>query len=231
MGLPIDRSEVLHGFQDLERLDAEAFANRFSPRGRFRLANDPAAIGPSAITRSLHDFFGLLEGIRHDISGLWSIPEGWVLEALVEYRVRGSEPVVAAMATILRTSDDHLDDVRVYVDLAPVYAAAQVATLPAEQKLGATTAEVHHEGTAHKGVFAIDQDGQRRAELTYTRAGDLLILDHTWVDDRARGQGLGLRLVEVAAEFAKAEGTRVMPLCPYARSVFARRADLREVLA
>ncbi|MFV8749278.1 GNAT family N-acetyltransferase [Nannocystaceae bacterium ST9] len=227
----MDRSEILHRYQELERLDAEIFASRFDPRGRFRLANDPPAIGPAAIARTLHDFFGLLDAMHHDVSGLWEIPEGWVIEALVDYRVRGGEQVFVATASILRVGEQHFEDFRVYADLAPVFAAAQAAVVPNEPKFGPTTAEVKHEATAHKGAFVIDQDGERRAELTYTRAGDLLILDHTWVDDRARGQGLGSRLVETAVAFVRAEGTRIMPLCPYARSVFARRADLRDVLA
>lgn len=228
----MERSEVLRIYESLDRREAEPFADRFGPQGRFRLANDPAALGPAAIARTLHDFFGLLEGIHHELHGLWSIPEGWVVEALVDYRVRGGEQVFVASATILRCTGEHmLDDVRVFADLAPVFAAAQAAALPSVATSEAPLGEVVHRAGAHKGEFVIEQAGELRAELTYSRAGDLLILDHTWVDDRARGLGLGLRLVEAAVEFVRAEGTRIMPLCPYARSVFARRADLRDVVA
>ena len=69
------------------------------------------------------------------------------------------------------------------------------------------------------------------AELTYTVAGSRVILDHTSVDDAARGTGAGGQLVKAAVEWARADKRKLMPLCPYARSVFDKTPEYRDVLA
>ncbi len=227
----MERSTVLATYRALDRLDVEVFADRFGADGSFSLANNPPVIGPAEIARALRDLFGLLAGIKHDISGLWPINEGWAMEATVHYHVRGADTVSVRGATILRTDDDEFSDVRVYTDLAPVFAAAQAAQLSAPASGQPPAPVIMHEPKGHKGAFVVSLDKARGAELTYSRAGDLLILDHTWVDERLRGQNIGAKLVEAAVAFARAEQTRIMPLCPYARSVFARRPDLRDVLA
>jgi hypothetical protein len=90
---------------------------------------------------------------------------------------------------------------------------------------------VGHEEQGHRGAFAIERDGKRLAELTYTVAGSRVILDHTSVDDALRGTGAGKALVAAAVEWARAENRRLMPLCPFARSVFDKTPEYRDVLA
>ena len=91
---------------------------------------------------------------------------------------------------------------------------------------------IAHEERGHRGAFVVDRDGARLAEMTYTRAGaDLVIIDHTDVSDALRGQGVGQQLVEAAVGWARETGVKLLPLCPFARSVFDRHAELHDVLA
>ncbi|MEM6926197.1 MAG: GNAT family N-acetyltransferase [Myxococcota bacterium] len=75
----------------------------------------------------------------------------------------------------------------------------------------------------------------RRAPNPMTLSGlvylNLAIVDHTYVAAGARGTGLGIELVEALTGWAREAGVRILPLCPFARSVYARRPDLRDVLA
>jgi predicted GNAT family acetyltransferase len=87
-----------------------------------------------------------------------------------------------------------------------------------------------HAPAGHKGAFVIDRDGRRLATMTYSLAGDIVIIDHTEVDDALRGTGAGARLVSAAVEWARAENRRVIPLCPFAKSVFDRKPEYADVL-
>jgi predicted GNAT family acetyltransferase len=82
----------------------------------------------------------------------------------------------------------------------------------------------------HKGAWQIERDGKVLGELTYTTAGDKVILDHTDVSDALRGTGAGKRLVEAAVAWARGANRKLLPLCPFAKSVFDKNPALRDVL-
>ena len=90
---------------------------------------------------------------------------------------------------------------------------------------------IQHEHSGHKGAFFLERDGERLAQMTYTVAGSRVIIDHTDVDDRLRGTGTGRKLVEAAVEWARKEKTQLMPLCPFAKSVFDKTPAYGDVLA
>jgi predicted GNAT family acetyltransferase len=69
------------------------------------------------------------------------------------------------------------------------------------------------------------------AKMTYTVAGTRVIIDHTDMDERLRGTGAGKSLVHAAVEWARAENARLLPLCPFARSVFDKTPEYADVLA
>ena len=82
------------------------------------------------------------------------------------------------------------------------------------------------------GRFTVQEEGRLLGELTYSRAGAaLVILDHTVVSPHARGTGAGRALVDAAVAWALQTGTKLMPLCPYARSVFEKECVARGRLA
>ena len=82
-----------------------------------------------------------------------------------------------------------------------------------------------------KGRYVARVDGHE-AEMTYSRAGTTtIIIDHTGVPDALRGRGVGRALVARAVEDARAEGRRIVPLCPFAKAQIARHPEWHDVLA
>ncbi|WP_420328356.1 GNAT family N-acetyltransferase [Mameliella sp.] len=91
---------------------------------------------------------------------------------------------------------------------------------------------IHHQATDTKGRYSFATDGGPEAELTYSKAGDhMIIIDHTGVPDAYRGQGIGLALVERAITDARSAGKKVLPLCPYAAAQFKRHPEWADVLS
>src|SRR5262245_28104359 len=63
------------------------------------------------------------------------------------------------------------------------------------------------------------------AELTYAIAGSQFILKHTEVPKALRGGGIAGKLARAGLEYAKANGLRVIPLCPYVISYLTRHPE------
>ena len=86
----------------------------------------------------------------------------------------------------------------------------------------ATPEEIRHTETGHRGVFFLERGGRRVAELTYSLSGDRALVDHTYVDPSLRGGTIAPSLVEAAVRWAREGNRKIVPLCSYVRSVFAR---------
>lgn len=63
------------------------------------------------------------------------------------------------------------------------------------------------------------------ARLDYRVEGDRLLLLHTEVPEDAGGQGLGGALVRAAFEQARADGRRVVPVCPFVHGWLERHGE------
>ena len=69
------------------------------------------------------------------------------------------------------------------------------------------------------------------AEMTYSRAGSArIIIDHTGVPDALRGRGVGQQLVEAAVKDARAEGFKIIPLCPFAKATLDKHTEWHDVV-
>lgn len=85
--------------------------------------------------------------------------------------------------------------------------------------------------TGVKGAFEALENEEKAGTVTYTWAGqDKIIIDHTEVAETFGGQGVGKALVMAAVDFARAKNIKIMPLCPYAKSVFQKDKTLEDVL-
>lgn len=93
--------------------------------------------------------------------------------------------------------------------------------------------QIEHEPGGHKGRFVIKEDGRELGEMTYTKAGEQkIIIDHTEAFPGSEGRGVGRKLVMAGVEYAREHGLRIIPLCPFAQTVFDRNAsELADVRA
>ena len=90
---------------------------------------------------------------------------------------------------------------------------------------------IQHQEADSKGAFYVVKDGSRVAEMTYSRTNaTMIIIDHTEVDDSLRGEGVGRQLLDALVAWARETGTKVLPLCPYAKAQFEKDASIRDVL-
>jgi predicted GNAT family acetyltransferase len=91
--------------------------------------------------------------------------------------------------------------------------------------------EIRLEDSGAKGRYFIRTDAGAEAEMTFSKAGEhMIIIDHTEVPDAFRGQGAGLRLVTRAVEDMRSAGKKIIPLCPFAAAQFRKHPEWADVL-
>jgi len=84
-----------------------------------------------------------------------------------------------------------------------------------------------------------DQPGRSRFELaenghiafaSYTRAGEVLTIPYVEAPPALRGTGAAARLMTEVAAYARGNGLKVIPVCPYAVAWFRKHPDQRDIL-
>jgi predicted GNAT family acetyltransferase len=92
--------------------------------------------------------------------------------------------------------------------------------------------EIKHRLIGSKGMFYYEQEGKPLADMTYSMAGDaLIIIDHTEVNASLRGQNVGKQLLHFAVDYVRKEGIKIILLCPFAKSVFDKTPAYGDVLS
>lgn len=91
--------------------------------------------------------------------------------------------------------------------------------------------EIQHSDDGKKGRFYVEIDGKKLAEMTYVWSSETkFIIDHTEVDDKLRGKNVGKQLVHAAVEFAREKNSKILPLCPFAKAIFNKIDEYKDVL-
>lgn len=90
----------------------------------------------------------------------------------------------------------------------------------------ASEPSIEHRAERGSGAFVALREGAQVGELFYLLEGEVMDIEHTEVDPGERGTGLGLRLLEAAVAWARAEHKRIRPTCRFARATLTRRKDL-----
>ena len=224
----MDRKTLLAAYAHLDRFETAGFVSHFVDGGTMTVGNAPPCVGAPAIRAALDSQLSLLDGLHHEMVDTWHVDHGWMLEASATYRVRGvAAPVVIRAAHVIRTERGLIRDLRVYADLAPLFAAAEDVDPAAKTGLA-----IRHVDDGARGAFLVEPDGRRLAEMTYRYQGSsVAAFTHTWVSDDLRGQGMATRLLDEAVRWARGSDVRILPLCSFVRGAFARDPSLRDVLA
>jgi predicted GNAT family acetyltransferase len=91
--------------------------------------------------------------------------------------------------------------------------------------------EIKHVNQTGKGSFKAIEGGKEAGEMGYTWAGaDKFIIDHTNVSPEFEGKGIGKKLVMEAVNFARLNNVKIIPLCPFAKTVIERSKEMKDVL-
>jgi len=145
-----------------------------------------------------------------------------------------ADPDEALMAFLISTYDAAADLGGWDRDLLECAQGRPRQVRPPDVALPANTppvedAAVEREDGPSKGRYRLVVDGVE-AEMTYSRAGDgLIIIDHTEVPTALRGRKVGERLVRQAIEDARRDGIEIIPLCPFAKAQINRHPEWQDV--
>jgi predicted GNAT family acetyltransferase len=87
--------------------------------------------------------------------------------------------------------------------------------------------EIRHD--PENSRFTADTEGGE-AELAYMRDGKRIVFTHTGVPPESEGRGIGTALAKAGLDYAKAEGLRVRPMCPFVAAYVKRNPEYESLV-
>jgi predicted GNAT family acetyltransferase len=92
--------------------------------------------------------------------------------------------------------------------------------------------QIKNDGDNARGRFYVEENNEVLAEMTYSwRDKHVFVIEHTEVSDKLAGKGVGKQLVNAAVEFARGNNYAIVPVCSFARKVFDKTPEFKDVLA
>ena len=89
-----------------------------------------------------------------------------------------------------------------------------------------------HQTSKHGGAFALEETGQRIAEISYQyKDRQTIIADHTWVDPSQRGAGVARKMLDALVSYAREQQLKIVPQCSYVDVMFRRDSSFADVNA
>ncbi len=115
-----------HWFTDLyasiDAMNLDKFAAGLTPDVEVIVGNNPPMNGREAAKEGLGGFFSTIGGIKHNIGTVVEGDGVTVMEAKVDYTRKDGNTVTVPAVTVLERRGDLVKSLRIYVDVAPVYA-------------------------------------------------------------------------------------------------------------
>lgn len=80
--------------------------------------------------------------------------------------------------------------------------------------------------TDNNRIYMNDDNGKVIAEVTFTNVDEnTILIDHTFVDDCLRGQGIAAKLMLEVVAYAKSKSKKIKATCSYAVKWFEKNKD------
>ena len=110
-------------FVSIDAMDTEGFLGFIAPDGEFRFGSAPPVRGHAGIREAVGGFFSSIAAISHDLQR--DVAEGntVVCEGEVTYTRHDGSAVTLPFCNVFETDGGLISRYRVYIDIAPLYAA------------------------------------------------------------------------------------------------------------
>lgn len=82
---------------------------------------------------------------------------------------------------------------------------------------------------AHR-IYSTNEAGELLAEITFPMVGDHVEINHTFVSDQLRGQGVASQLVKAAIDTIRNNGWHCIATCSYAKAWLDKHVEEQDVL-
>jgi ketosteroid isomerase-like protein len=118
-------------YDDVDNMRLQEFVDRHTDDVVVKFGNNPPAVGKAEVEQAIGYFWTLIGGLRHNFTNVYTAGDTTIVEADIDYTRKDGGQVTVPCTSVLHQRDGLVDQLRVYLDLAPVFAPADEVEAPA----------------------------------------------------------------------------------------------------
>jgi limonene-1,2-epoxide hydrolase len=110
-------------FVSIDAMDTEGFLGCIAPDAEFRFASAPPVRGHAGIREAVDGFFSSIAGLSHKLQRLVADGNAVVCEGEVTYTRHDGSTITLPFCNVFEVQGGLISVYRIYIDVAPLYAA------------------------------------------------------------------------------------------------------------
>lgn len=108
-------------FASIDAMDVQKFLTFLTEDASFKFGNADAAVGKEAIKKAVSGFFGLINGLSHNIINIWEIGDVIICRGEVTYTKKDDSKITLPFANVFGMKENKIKDYSVYIDIGPLF--------------------------------------------------------------------------------------------------------------
>jgi ketosteroid isomerase-like protein len=108
-------------FGTIDRLDVEGFLTFLAPTCRFQFGNMLPVVGTAGIKEAVQSFFESIDGLSHEIIGLWEIGNTTICHGNVTYTRKDKSDLSVPFANIMHGKSGGITEYLIFADVSKLH--------------------------------------------------------------------------------------------------------------
>ncbi len=109
-------------YDDVDNMRLDEFVSRHTDDVEVKFGNGPAVVGKDEVKQAIGGFWQTIGGLRHDFVHVYTQGDTTILEVDIDYERKDGSHVSVPATSVLHRRGELVDQLRIYIDVAPVYA-------------------------------------------------------------------------------------------------------------
>ncbi len=118
----IDEKWVRDYYRAVDSMNMKEYLEYHTDDVKFRFGSTETTTGKEPVEQSLNQLWNALRSLSHNMTGLWILDNVAIVEADITYIRKDGKVVPLPAATVIRIEDGKASDVRVNMDINPLFA-------------------------------------------------------------------------------------------------------------
>jgi SnoaL-like domain len=107
----------------MDKLDLDAYASYLATNCELQFGNNSIVKGKNNVVEALRAFWATIDGDEHNLQNIFGDDNNFVLEAFNTFKLKDGKTVtVPAVAITEKNSEELVTSVRLFMDVAPIFA-------------------------------------------------------------------------------------------------------------